>query len=141
MQRGSISLEVPASVRSILSWPFAMVLADVVSSELMCRNGRPFSVWHLNLPHRQLRLRTAANGVANLTPLNHAVRRFLFSDIFIPAKSRNIFHFRKNVCGANILSPFLMLATVFNCATWRAPWIWIWIVPWHKIEIVVRRTA
>ena len=36
----------------------------------------------------------------------------------------------------------LMLATVFNCATWRAPWIWIvCFTQSFEIEIVVRRTA
>ena len=37
---------------------------------------------------------------------------------------------------------YLMLATVFNCATWRAPWIWIvCYTQSFEIEIVVRRTA
>ena len=45
-----------------------------------------------------------------------AVRRSLFSDIFIPAKSRNIFHPRKNVCGANIL---LLLSLLRNCIQLR----------------------
>ena len=36
----------------------------------------------------------------------------------------------------------LMLATVFNCDTWRAPWIWIvCFTQSFEIEIVVRRTA
>ena len=33
-----------------------------------------------------------------------AVRHSSFSDIFIPARSSNIFHHRKIVCDANILS-------------------------------------
>ena len=46
----------------------------------------------------------------------HAVRRSLFSDIFIPTKSGNIFHPRKNVCGANTLSPS---SHVGNCIRLR----------------------
>ena len=36
----------------------------------------------------------------------------------------------------------LMLATVFNCATWWAPWIWmVCFTQSFEIELVVRRTA
>ena len=54
-----------------------------------------------------------------------AVRRSLFSDIFIPAKSRSIFHPRKNClwCKQFFGLLYLMLAAVFNCASWRAPWV------------------
>ena len=68
-----------------------------------------------------------------------AVRRSLFSSIFIPAESRNIFHPRKNVCGANILSPSYH---EFKCATWQAPWARL--DPGSsllEVEIVVQRTA
>ena len=45
-------------------------------------------------------------GTSQCTCLHafHAVRRSLFSDIFVLAKSRNISHPRKIVCGANMVS-------------------------------------
>ena len=45
-----------------------------------------------------------------------AVRHSLFSDIFIPAKSRNICNSRENVCGVHILSP---LSHVGSCIQFR----------------------
>ena len=74
------------------------------------------TVWYGAVQSGTVRYGAVRYGTVRYSTAHHVVRRSLFSDIFIPAKSRNIFHPRNNVCGANILSP---LSHVGNCIQLR----------------------
>ena len=86
--------------------------------DLRLRNQRTKAV----LGHRtknQWQIRRPLRAAPDKSPPHRAVRRSLFSDIFIPAKSRNIFHPRKKCLWCKHFASFIFVGNCIqlrNCA-------------------------